>query len=196
MKESRQTVTEEDAFEALENGDGKRAIELFQTRAAMGSDIASYVIGDIYLHGQVGVSQDPVAARESFERAHGSHAKKLKQRSALKLGYIYERGVGVPVDNKKAFTYYEELDESDVPQGLTLLGVMYALGKGTDKDTDKAMELYHRAAKLGHIYGLKNMGLLKIKKGNPLGFFFWASAVLQGIFLGIFRPGSRRIKIL
>jgi TPR repeat protein len=194
MKDSHSPL-EGEAFAALQRNDGAHALKLFKKRAELGSDIACLIIGNIYFHGQGGIESSPSAAKPWYEKALNSRIKEVCQRAAMKLGYMYQGGFGVEIDNQKAFAYYKQLEGSDIPQGLTLLGVMYDYGTGIKKDEKKAMKLYCRAAKLGHVFGLKNLGILKVKRGNPLGFILWFAAIVIGLTIGIISPDSYRIKI-
>lgn len=190
------------AFDALEQGEGEKALELFKKLAALGSGVACYCVGDIYLHGQGGVPHDPAEAKKWYEKAFDSSVQRLSQYAAIKLGYIYEAGYdasnqfGAAIDNETAFGYYKHAENSDIPVGLLRLGIMYAMGKGTKKDFNRAESLYKRAAG-HHVVALKNLGLLKIQTGNvPLGLLLWGSAIAQGVFLGIFKRNSPRLAML
>lgn len=196
---------EAEAFAALKANNGGKALELFEKLAASGSGMASYCVGDIYLHGQGGVKSNIAEARKWYQRALSSSVSIVSQYAAFKLGYIYEAGYddegrfGAAIDNMKAFNYYKLLEHSDIAMGAgqLRLGIMYEMGKGTPKDLKKAMELYRRAAHLGHVIATKNLGVLKLKTGHIIpGLLLWASAILEGIFLGIFKRNSPRIKML
>jgi TPR repeat protein len=193
---------EAEAFAALERGDGHNALEIFKGLAALGSGVADYCVGDIYLHGQGGVPHDPAEAKKWYEKAFASSIEKLSQYAGIKLGYIYEAGYdeanrfGAAIDDEKAFYYYQRAENSDIAIGLLRLGIMYAMGKGTKKDLSKAESLYRRAAGR-HVVALKNLGVLKVQTGNvPYGLLLWGSAIAEGLFLGIFKRNSLRLAML
>jgi TPR repeat protein len=193
---------EAEAFAALERGDGRKALEIFKKLAALGSGVADYCVGDIYLHGQGGVSHDPAEAKKWYKKAFASSIERLSQYAGIKLGYIYEAGYdeanhyGAAIDDEKAFYYYKRAENSDIAIGLLRLGIMYEMGKGTPKDLDKAMALYRQAASR-HVVALKNLGSLKVRSGDILsGYLLWGSAILETFFLALFKRNSRRLAML
>jgi hypothetical protein len=64
----------------------------------------------------------------------------------VKLGAMYQRGFGVPVDDSIAFSWYQKAAIQDDPEGEIALGLMYQHGLGTQKDEVKAAEWFRRAA--------------------------------------------------
>lgn len=181
---------------AHRRGDYVTALELYKKLAALGSDVARYDAANIMLHGWGEVKRDPIEARIGYEQVLRSNNPYLRGFAAVKLGQIYEYGLGIPVDYERAFSYYKRLEDTNDAVGLLRLGIFYEQGQGTPKDLRKAMDLYRRAAQLGHVFGRRYLGVLKVKTGSvPTGLLLWSSALLQGIFLGIFRPKSQRIRI-
>ncbi|GBB87807.1 hypothetical protein RclHR1_01430016 [Rhizophagus clarus] len=76
------------------------------------------------------------------------------------VGLCYETGRGVGKDEKLALTYYEKIVDMGYTLGLLRFGYCYEYGIGTrvdnnkalelvDKDYEKAIELYHKAANSG-----------------------------------------------
>lgn len=194
--------TEKEAFAALKREDGAKALELFKKMAAVGSPVACYCIGDIYLYGQGGVPCNQAESKKWYERAYNSSIPRLQQYAAIKLGYIYSAGYdeanryGAAIDYDKAFSYFQRLDGSDIANGLIWLGVMYEKGLGTPKDIKKAMALYREAATLGHAVGRKNLASLKVRNGEVVsGYLLWGTAIFEGVFLAIFNPKSSRFAL-
>lgn len=97
-------------MEALNAGDIPGAVGYFAASAAMGDDVAQVMTGDLVLrHGKGHVPDHIRSARFWYELA----AKQGNADALLRLGDLYRRGVGAPVDRKKA----EELLRSAVEKG-------------------------------------------------------------------------------
>lgn len=75
-----------------------------------------------------------------------------------KLGWIYERGLGVPVDYKKALALYQQSKDKDDGFAYARLGFMYQRGVGVEKDTLKSVELLRKSISKGHGLGHAFLG--------------------------------------
>lgn len=81
--------------------------------------------------------------------------------AALTLGYMYLYGEnGVEVDDGKAFKYYELAAAKDDVVALNNLGSLYFSGVGTNRDIEKAANLFKRAAKLGNSEAAVNLAFI------------------------------------
>jgi hypothetical protein len=69
--------------------------------------------------------------------------------SCMTLGYRYDTGTGVMVDEKKAVDLYEEACNGNSSNGCDHLGDHYLSGQGVDRNTDKAKEYYQKGCNLG-----------------------------------------------
>ncbi len=69
-------------------------------------------------------------------------------------------------DFKTAFEFYTQLSNEDNADAMTSLGYMYQNAQGCQRDDEKALELYERAAELKQPYALFNLALLYM---NGLG---------------------------
>lgn len=190
-----------EATDALARNDGEKAIEIYKKLDALGSGFATYNIGDIYFHAQGGVKRDINKAKTWYEKALTCSIPTVSEYAAYKLGIIYESGYGddgrpgPDKDYGKAFSYYKRLENSKIARGSAVLrlGVMYEKGHGTEKDIEKALELYTKSYKLGHLLGKKCLGSLKVRTGSPLsGYFLWITAVIQVLFLALFNAHHSR----
>lgn len=76
------------------------------------------------------------------------------------MGERYLLGRGVPQDNKKAFTYFEQAAAEGDVFAQNELAYMYAAGKGTPRDNVKAFHWYKEAANHGLASAQYNLGLL------------------------------------
>jgi len=54
------------------------------------------------------------------------------------IGFMYHRGMGVAVDNRKAAYWLRRAAEHGQPEGQMMLGTLYFYGKGVEKDYVKA----------------------------------------------------------
>ena len=81
----------------------KEAIERAKKRFEVDDDYAVYRIGCCYREGMHGYPQDHNKALELYHRA----AELGHATAYCSIGYAYQLGQGVEVDNKKAMDYYE-----------------------------------------------------------------------------------------
>jgi len=69
--------------------------------------------------------------------------------SCMTLGYRYDTGTGVMVDEKKAVELYKEACNGNSSNGCDHLGDHYLSGQGVDHDLNKAKEYYQKGCNLG-----------------------------------------------
>jgi TPR repeat protein len=74
------------------------------------------------------------------------------------LGKFNHLGIGISVDNKKAFKLYQKAADLGNLYGIYSLGDCYENGIGTDIDYQKAFKLYQKAADLGIAIGINGLG--------------------------------------
>jgi TPR repeat protein len=74
------------------------------------------------------------------------------------LGEMYEIGVGVPEDDRKAVEWYKKAAEQGYADGQYNLGRMYEIGRGIPKNLKKAVELYKKAAEQGNADAQNDLG--------------------------------------
>jgi hypothetical protein len=67
----------------------------------------------------------------------------------LNLGFMYEKGFGVPQDYAMAMTWYRKAANGGVVNAQLNLGVMYANGRGVPQDYATAVTWYRKAADQG-----------------------------------------------
>ena len=112
-------------------------------------------LGDAYRDGLAAYrGQDFVAAHEAWmrvsERPEASHA----------LGLLYERGLGVDQDLRRAVEWYRKAAQSGHAAAQFNLGRLYALGQGVVRDLTQAARWWLRAADQGNPHALHNLGLM------------------------------------
>jgi TPR repeat protein len=90
---------------------------------------------------------DPAAAVALLEQAVAAGDPEAKYR----LAKVLEGGFGVPADPARALALYTEAAAADVPGAVNDMGFFHFFGDlGLAKDEGKALELFIRAAQLGH----------------------------------------------
>ena len=84
--------------------DLQNAVKHFQKAAAVGYPKAKTSLAMHYMQGTGGLAMDKVAAnRLLIEAAEAGHARGMRA-----LAHQYEKGDGIPIDNKKAKDWYEK----------------------------------------------------------------------------------------
>ncbi|KAJ3245533.1 hypothetical protein HDU77_009430 [Chytriomyces hyalinus] len=140
--------------EALPSLNSGTHFELLKAEAESGDFHSKFVLGMLYLNGGNQTPRDPAKALSWLVRAHiggFSHA-------TLKLGDLYFEGTHYLKDYKKATSYYLVLmrNENMLLRGdNTLVQVnlgrcYYQGGFGIQKNLEKAVEYFHRAAEDGN----------------------------------------------
>ena len=134
--------------------DAEKALEWFtrsfaplKEQAEKGDAEAQHKMGVIYINGR-GVKKDAPEALRWYEQA----AAQEYPNSQYNLGNLYASGREVKRDMKAAFTWYEKAGQNGSAEALYALGEMYKSGeKGVvDKNKEKALELWKKAAAKGH----------------------------------------------
>ena len=87
------------------------------------------------------------------------------------LGQRYERGIGVPKDEKRAFELYTMAAEQNYFSAIQNVGIMYYSGIGTEQDIPKAKELFIRAATLGDVNAILTLKKIDKREGNTIPSF-------------------------
>jgi uncharacterized protein len=108
------------------------------------------------------------------------------------MGVRYLLGRGVPQDDAKAFYYFSQAE--DDPFAQNELAYMYATGKGTLKNYDKAFEFYQKAAEHGLAGAQYNLGLFYLRglgtdANKPLAMEWFKKSAEHG-----FEPAKRALK--
>lgn len=74
-------------------------------------------------------------------------AEKGHMKAQYRLGLCYDKGRGVPEDDKQAFRWYQKSAAQNFAKAQYQLGKCYKDGEGVEKDKDKAFEYFTKAAK-------------------------------------------------
>lgn len=105
---------------AKENGEYKKAFDIFEREAKRGNDYAMYELGVCYMSG-VGVSKDYKMALYYFNQA----GYNLNPKGLIAAGQMHENGLGVKKDAKKAIKYYELATRMNEPSAFYYLAALY-----------------------------------------------------------------------
>jgi TPR repeat protein/serine/threonine protein kinase len=76
----------------------------------------------------------------------------------IHLGRMYENGLGVPRDYRKAMKWYRKAAEQGNADGEVDLGHMYETSEGVAQDYTEAFKWYRKAAEQGSPWGENNLG--------------------------------------
>src|SRR5271169_1581066 len=102
------------------------------------------------------VPQGSPDARRSLERS----ANAGDAAAMVNLGFIYERGNGVPQDLVLARKWYEKSAAGGNTVGMRNLGVLLRDGLGVAKDPIEARRWFEKAASAGNADAMNSLGLL------------------------------------
>jgi TPR repeat protein len=127
---------------------------LFEKAASMGSVAAMNSIGELYLAGAVGVTQDQAKARKWFEKGAAAGSTGAMEN----LGHMYLFGYGVPIDLSAAKRWFEQAAASGEPEVLASLGWVYLYTTTGMMDYAEARKWSQRAADAGSEEGMSQLG--------------------------------------
>lgn len=78
----------------------------------------------------------------------------------MNLGWLYEKGNGVPQNYGKAAELYEKAAAQGNASAQSNLGTFYYTGKGVPQNRSKAIEFWQKAAAQGNEQAKKNLTLV------------------------------------
>jgi TPR repeat protein len=110
--------------------------------AERGNEGAQVLLAGMYLRGEGGVTRNESQAAKWLEKA----AMQDNAYAQMKLGDLYEKGLGVPKNSAVAADWREKAANRGNVRAQELLGQMYLDGNGVAKDTGKAEYWLSRAA--------------------------------------------------
>ncbi|MEI7841500.1 MAG: hypothetical protein WCI39_00590 [Gallionellaceae bacterium] len=87
-------------------------------------------------------------------------AEKDYPQAQYRLGWLYERGLGVVQDHVKAREWYAKAIANGDGDAIARTGVLYELGLGVEKDYGKAADYYQQAIRANSAAGYVHMGYL------------------------------------
>ena len=80
-----------------------------------------------------------------------------------RLGYTYEKGLGVRINYQSARQWYDKAIANGSKRALARLGFLYERGLGVTKDPGKAIELYNKAIAAGNSFALARLGQMYLQ---------------------------------
>jgi hypothetical protein len=140
---------------AMARGDHAAALQLYGKASELGSALAMYSLGLIYLEGKI-VPLDYSQARSWYEKA-------VAMNSAFAMADLasqYETGRGGPPDIAKAFELYRRAATAGDRSSMTKLGNFYEAGKGVRLDYPEAIRWYKQSAARGDDAAMRQLGKL------------------------------------
>jgi len=76
------------------------------------------------------------------------------------IGLMYDKGKGIPKDDKTAVKWYTLAAEQGDAKAQFNLGVMYARGEGVPENDKTAVKWFTLAAEQGHAFAQSNLGIM------------------------------------
>ena len=145
--------------------------------------MAQRALGEMYFDGR-GVAQDYVQSyiwfrlaasgglsEEIYEDVAERITREETAAALLYIGYMLEKGDGVPQDQSGAADWYRLAAEQGVAAAQYALGLMYDQGRGVPLDKTRALRLYRVAAETGDPKAQIRLGVIYDEgRGVPQNF--------------------------
>lgn len=160
----------------------EKAVQYFEKAAMQGYVDAYLQLGWMYREG-LGVPRDLEEAYKWYKKAAdtnsseglfnigGIYTRQKKYEKALEyyekaaaqghvyaqlhIGWIYQKGIGVPSDLTEAHKWYKKVADTNFPEGQFYLGALYSY----QKNYKMALEYYEKAAAQDYIPAIYRLGL-------------------------------------
>ena len=127
-----------------------------------------------YQYARVLDKQEMYAEAITWYRKSAEQGYRAAQNS---LGYAYEWGQGIAIDEQQAVFWYREAAKRGHAQAQNNLGTMYENGKGVTYSEKEALHWYQKAAEQGNPTAQRNIGIMYSKgsvvKQNYETAFHW-----------------------
>jgi TPR repeat protein/S1-C subfamily serine protease len=144
------------AKELLSEKRFSEALAQFRESASEGNAEAQRYVGDAYMDGWGGVSQDNAQARLWYEKATAGGSAV----AANYLGRFYSLGRGVEQDYARARELFEKAAAAGNGDAMDNLGSLYQNGKGVAQDYEQARHWYEKGASAGNAAAMSQLGYL------------------------------------
>lgn len=149
--------------------DGARAVAILKSEAGRGDGTAERLIGDYYYAGQGFAEPDMAKAIKWYEAAAADGSTARLDR----LGEMYAKGQGTPVNKERAAFYWRTAVEAFEAMGTTratwetrILSRLYRYGRGVPQDQERALALLKDAGADGDTAALRYGGDLAYDMGR------------------------------
>ena len=122
-----------------------------------GHPMAQNNLGRLYLDGKGLRRPDPHEAFKLFTKAAdaGNH------HALHNLGIMYERGLAVKLDIRRALVYYDQAMQKGNVYSITAIACIFEEGKGVPKNYELAKNYYESAIKKGSTMAMFNLANMK-----------------------------------
>ena len=130
--------------------------------------LALYDLGRLYFTEESGLKDDEKSF-EFYEKALQGFiqiepkAKKIKPYLLYQIGMMYFKGLGTPIDNRKASEYLEKSAELGNQYAKRLLALEYISGKNFEKNIERGIPLLTECADSGDVFACYKLGNLYLK---------------------------------
>lgn len=176
--------------------DIQRAIYWYTKSADLGDPEAQNSLGEIYLYGSDGVSEDDGVAVTLFKFAASKHLNG----ALINLGDCYYYGWGVAQNFTEALAWYRKAAEEGDDGAMVLVGLCYKNGEGTSKNYGLAVEWFTKAKnKTNNAEAINYLGLIYeeggdwIKQDKPKAVGYYKEAALSGLAAAQYNYGMSLI---
>lgn len=142
MKDS---IDPEKLLEAIRGNTLSRHLLEIQAAAAKGDSLAMVLLSSAYFTGKLGLPKDHVQARHWLEKI--DPAEYLNGDAPHTLGIIYYKGLGVPVDRRRAFAHFRRAALLGKVKSKWVVAMMMGDGNGTLRKPAAAKVIYRHCAK-------------------------------------------------
>lgn len=178
------------AAQSYEAGKYEETFPMYKALAESGSIESQVLLGWMYQEG-LGVARDANKAFEWFERAASAGSAEGQ--------YYLAKQLAKRKDYPRALESYQKAASQDYSPALFRLGWIYETGRGVDLDRERAYVYYERAAKRGHIFGLKCLALLLLKGqrgylARVKGLYLFFKALMTAVIVGWRDPYSEQLR--
>lgn len=113
--------------------------------------------------------EDPRADSEAALKEFVPLAVKGDARAQFELGFMYERGKGVPQDYKESLSWFRKSAEQGNASAQFFLGQRYDIGIGVPQDYMEAASWYRKSAEQGGTLAQVHLGFLyELGQGMPV----------------------------
>ena len=160
----------------------KKIIFTEEDKASLGDGESLFNVGlDYFMPPDENEKPDYEKALQYFLKSANANYMPAKFQTA----YMYECGIGTPVNDEAAFKWYKEAAESGDMDSAHNLGMMYQDGRGTSRNYTLAYKWYKKAAEHGCELSCNKIGFLYffgygLPKNEEKAFSWYMKSAIKG----------------
>eukprot|EP00040_Diaphanoeca_grandis_P030950 m.184048 g.184048 ORF g.184048 m.184048 type:complete len:599 (-) comp32179_c0_seq3:62-1858(-) len=136
---------------------GEAEVQMVELMAIAGHPDAQSALGEAFYKGTGGFKRDLSEAKKYFLKS------KHLSRSAVRLGLMYNHGLGVKQDETRAREFFSVAAKQKSKRGMGLLASMCMDGRGGDRDYKQAFDLAKASSDRGDPIGMLALGTILFK---------------------------------